>query len=306
MEQSKGGIVLENIILFLKNNEFIIKLLMAAAELAAGFLLAPFIRSLILRLKVKGVDTGVLTFTSSAASILIKFLAIVVALAQIGVDVSMIVGAFSAIGLGVSLAMKESMANVAGGLQILINKPFKVGDYIAMGDVEGTCMQIEIMYSILETVNKQQVIIPNASLCSNTLINYSEYPLRRIVISVPVGVDCDYRTLRAKLFDLMDSDSRVEKDPLPKTVIAGFSDSGYGMKINMICYCDRLDYWDLLYMLNEQVHEILYALDIKAPVQMISFQQSSADARADADLKAAVRRKPSEQETAEIDEESED
>lgn len=254
---------------FLRNNDLLFKLILAVAEIAAGFALAPLIRSAIMRLKLKGVDQAVLTFSSSAVSIVVKAMAIIIALAQIGVDMAVVVGAFSAIGLGVSLSLKESMANVAGGLQILITKPFTVGDYIAMGEAEGTCKQVELMFTILQTPNGQEVIIPNAQIVSTTLINYSQYPVRRILITIPVAIQGSYASLRAELQEVMESNARVLKDPIPKTVINGFTAAGNGLEIRMICYTQNTVYWDVLYQLNEQVHQLLIEHEIQQPTDVL-------------------------------------
>lgn len=254
-------------------NEFFYKLLAAAGEIAVGFMLGPFVRRFILRIQGKGVDKGVLTFLASFTNIAIRFLTIVIALAQIGVPVATMVGAVSAVGLGVTLALKESMANVAGGLQILITKPFTIGDYISVtGSSEGTVKEIEIMFTTLQTANMQQVIIPNSYIVSNTIINYSNYPTRRIVITVSANLKSDYASFREKAVAAMNAHAKVLKDPAPTTVIAGFTSDGSGVNINCVCYVPQEAYWDVLFDLNDAIQQQRQAANLRQPADLIEVE----------------------------------
>lgn len=248
---------------------FLIKVAAAIIELIIGMFLARWVRNWILKMKPIGMDKGVLTFGASAAGILVTVLAIIIALGQIGVNLDILIGAFSAVGLGVSLALKESMANVAGGLQILLTRPFKVGDYIEYGETGGTVKQIELMFTSLQTPNLQQVVIPNASLVSGEITNYSAYPNRRIVISVPISTGADYRSFRAEAQDLLEQTDKILKDPAPKTAVSGFTASGNGMTINVICYSRTSDYWDMVYYLYESLQALLQKVSVDQPVDLI-------------------------------------
>lgn len=254
-------------------NEFFYKLLAAAAEIAVGFMLGPFIRRMILRIQGKGVDKGVLTFLASFTNIAVRFLAIIIALSQIGVPVATMVGAVSAVGLGVTLALKESMANVAGGLQILITKPFRIGDYIAItGSSEGTVKEIEIMFTTLQTANMQQVVVPNSYIVSNTIINYSNYPSRRIVITVSANLNSDYASFREKAVEAMKANPKVLKDPAPTTVIPGFTADGNGVNINCVCYVPQELYWDVLFDLNDAIQQQRKAAGLVQPSELIEVE----------------------------------
>lgn len=252
------------------HNNFLIKLAAAAIELLVGFFLGPFIKRMVMRLHNKrGVDEGVLTFTGSFINIAIKCLAIIVALGQIGVDITVAAGLFSAVGLGVSLALKENMANVAGGLQILITKPFRVGSYIQVETMEGTVTSIEIMFTTLQTFDNQQIVIPNSYLISNPVTNYTEYPTRRIVLQIPVSSQAETAAFREKALALMEEHANVIKAPKPKTVIAGYTADGKGIMIKMVCYSRIEVYWETLYELQEQADALRKASEMMPPVDYI-------------------------------------
>lgn len=254
------------------SNAFLLKVIAAVVELVIGMFAARWVSRSILRMKPIGMEKGVLTFAASASGILVRIFAVVIALGQIGAKMDVLVGAFSAVGLGVSLALKESMANVAGGLQILITKPFKVGDYIEYGElggIGGTVKQIELMFTSLQTPNLQEIVIPNASLVSGNIVNYSANINRRIVISVPVAGSIRYESFRKSLQDLLDSTKEILKDPKPMTAVSGFTAAGNGMTINVIAYTRTDKYWDMLYYLNEQIQHLMVEYAMEQPTDLV-------------------------------------
>lgn len=258
-------------------NSYLVKVVAAVVEVIIGFFLGPFVKRQIMRLhNQKGVDEGVLTFTGSLANTAIRFTGFIIALGQLGVDMSVIVGAFSAVGLGVSLALKENMSNVASGMQILITKPFKVGDYIACDGLEGTVTAIEIMFTTLKTVDNQQVVIPNAILISQSVVNYSLYPTRRINIVVPISCLDDYEGFRLKAKDLMEEQSGVLTDPAPKTVVGTYTQDGRAIQIKLVCYAQNVNYWDTYYALTNKIEVLRKEIALHPPVDLIQVVQTQA------------------------------
>ncbi len=253
------------------HNSFLIKLLAAIVELFIGWTLGPFVKNQIMKLhnRNKKVDEGVLTFTGSFVNIFIRIIAMIIALAQIGVDMSVAVGAFSALGLGISLALKENMANVASGMQILVTKPFQVGDYIACNDKEGTVTAIELMFTTLQTYDNQLVVVPNAILISNPVTNYTKFPTRRILFAVPVSVQSDYDEFRTSLQTLMERQAGVLQDPKPKTVVGDYTPDGMGIQIKLVCYAQISNYWDVLFELKNEAEKLRQSQKLKPPVDLV-------------------------------------
>ncbi len=256
-------------------NSYLIKVIAAIVEVIISFFLGPFVKRQIMRLhNQRGVDEGVLTFTGSLANTAIRFTGFIIALGQLGVDMSVIVGAFSAVGLGVSLALKENMSNVASGIQILITKPFKVGDYIACDGLEGTVTAIEIMFTTLQTVDNQQVVIPNAILISQSVVNYSLYPTRRINIIVPISCLDDYEGFRVKAKEIMDAQSGVLSNPAPKTVVGTYTQDGRAIQIKLVCYAQTTNYWDTYYALTNKIEILRKEIALHPPVDLIQVVQT--------------------------------
>ena len=124
--------------------------------------------------RAKG-DAGVTTFLSSLLNILLKVIISIMAIAQLGVDVTSLIAAIGTAGLAVGLAMKDNMSNVASGAQIVLTGPFHVGDYLSVPaeSVEGTVERIEMMYTTLRTFDNKEVVLPNMKLTSSTIVNYT-------------------------------------------------------------------------------------------------------------------------------------
>lgn len=248
---------MHNVILFLFQERilmnfstFLIKLAYSAFIIFIAFLIGPRLKRLIEKGAKHPNEKGAVTFIGSLVSIGTKALGIIVALGQMGVDTSVIVGAFSALGLGISLALKNNMSNVAGGLQIILTKPFTVGDYISIGDKEGTVLKIETMFTTLATYSGQDVIIPNSSCVSEIIVNYSIQPNRRIAIQIPVSLHTDVEAFQEEINKIMNADERILKDPAPHSALTSFSANGQGIVVTAYSYTPIEQYWDVLYDLN--------------------------------------------------------
>lgn len=163
----------------------------------------------IIKLSKNASDKGALTFIGSGVSLLTKIAGIIIALSQLGVNTNVIVGAFSAAGLGISLALKDNMANVAGGMQILFTRPFMVGDYISVENKEGTVVRIELMFTVVKTPSAQEIIVPNSLMVQEIIINYSRDEYRRISLQFPVSISTDVQALREICIDILKKDSSV-------------------------------------------------------------------------------------------------
>lgn len=199
-------------------------------EVIAGILIGPYVKKLILKMSKKSLDKGAMTFLASTANVVIIASAFVIAAEQLGMKLNSIVSLISALGLGISLALKGNMANVAGGLQILITKPFKVGDYIKISTHKGVVTTIELMFTTIRTDNGKEVVIPNNLLVTDMLTNYSKQPNRRISIMFPVPVPAHVEDIEKQALQIAQKNEFLLKDPAPSVTVQGFAE-GY---INML------------------------------------------------------------------------
>ena len=239
--------------------------------IAIGWILAPFIKKRIIKLSKKATDKGILTFVASCVGILIKLISIVIALDTVGVEMSVIVGAFSAVGLGVSLALKDNMANVAAGMQILFTKPFTVGDYIQVDTSEGYVTRIEVMYIVLKTYAAQEIILPNSVVIQKFVTNYSRDQKRRIHVTIPIGLNADIEQIRDEFSNVLDKNSLILDSEEKKIVIEDFQVHSYTLGI--FCWCNLDDYWNALYQINESFQKII--VDQQIPTATTKVQSAS-------------------------------
>lgn len=263
-----------NILLFIERKRmnlttFAIKIAYSALVIFVFFFIGPRLKKLIEKGAKHPNEKGAVTFIGSLVNISCKALGIIVAMGQMGVDTSVIVGAFSALGLGISLALKNNMANVAGGLQIILTKPFTVGNYIAIGTNEGVVTKIETMFTTLVTYSGQEIIIPNGMCVSEILVNYSREPYRRIAIAIPVSLEIDVESFQKQLDGIMKEDPRILKDPAPHSDLTSFASDGKGMIITAYAHTTIEQYWDVLYDLNLNFQKKRLEADIAQPYESV-------------------------------------
>ncbi|MBB5182856.1 mechanosensitive ion channel family protein [Catenisphaera adipataccumulans] len=240
----------------------------ALVAVCAGFFLGPIAKQLVIGLSKNAPDKGVMTFLGSCSSILIKAIAVIIALSFLGVDTSVLVGGLSALGLGVSLALKENMANVAGGVQILFTKPFEIGDVICFEDTEGQVTRIEMMFTVIRTYDNQDMIVPNSKLVSSTVINYTDEEKRRIHIQLPVSVKADLQTCKEAFEPVLQENERVLKFEPMQVVIDSFDEKA--IILGVYAWVKNDDYWPTLCVLNENLQKKRLACGIEPVTDLIS------------------------------------
>lgn len=233
--------------------DFLPKLLAAAVIVVVGLFIGRILKKVCTKaLEKANREVGMVSFISSAVSVIIKIFTAVIAISALGVDMSVIVGGLSAVGLGITLALKNNMANVASGLQMIFTKPFKVGDYIATDDgVEGTVERVELMFSVLRTFDNKEIVIPNAKLADNVVTNFSAMENRRMDLRFSVAYGDDLLHAKAVLYETVSKDKRILEDPPLFVGVDQCGDSAVQLLARLWCKTD--DYWDLYYALQEAV-----------------------------------------------------
>lgn len=195
-------------------------------EVVAAIIIGPRVKRLIEKLASKSSNKGLMTFLGSAANILIITIGFILAAEALGVKMTSIIALISALGLGISLALKSNMANVAGGLQILLTKPFKIGDFIAVAGHKGYVESIELMFTTLRTNNDKEIIVPNSTIVSDTITNFSAYPALRIRAKFSAPAGSDFPKLSASVRKLLDENPYLIQSQ-PKEVAVFSVISGY-------------------------------------------------------------------------------
>ncbi len=178
--------------------------------------------------------------------------AVVIAAAdQIGIKTTSFIAILGAAGLAIGLALKDSLANFASGVMLILFRPFKVGDYVTAGGVSGTVQQIDIFSTILLTVDNQKIIVPNSGITSGVITNVNAESTRRIDLTVAIGYDDDIRKAKNSLEDLVRADKRILEDPAPTVAVSELADSSVNLIVRP--WVQTGDYWGVRLDLIEKI-----------------------------------------------------
>ncbi|MDR0280964.1 MAG: mechanosensitive ion channel family protein [Paucimonas sp.] len=227
-------------------------------------------------LSLRNADLALQGFISTLANIIMKVLLFVSVASMIGVETTSFVAAIGAAGLAIGLALQGSLANFAGGVLILLFRPFRLGDWIEAQGVSGTVDSIQIFHTVLRTGDNKTVIVPNGNLSNGIITNYNRQPTRKVVFDVGVDYEADLQKARNVLLDLAKNDPRVHKDPAPQAVVATLGDSA--ITVSLRIWVNTADYWDVMFMLNEHARDRLKSegIDIPFPQRVIRVVQDAA------------------------------
>ncbi|MBQ4626676.1 MAG: mechanosensitive ion channel, partial [Clostridia bacterium] len=148
--------------------------LTAIGIIVIGFIISNFIGKLVVKgLRAKGVDSSIHSFIRTSVTLILKFVFILSALSTLNIDVNSFITALGAAGITAGIGLQSSISQLASGIQILVNHPFKAGDYIDLGSVCGTVQEIKMMYTVLVTVDNKRIIIPNSTITTSNIINFN-------------------------------------------------------------------------------------------------------------------------------------
>ena len=244
------------------------RILWALVTFVVGWYLSKLVVKLLKRAMERGrAEKGAVTFISSVVSILLKLLVAITAAAQLGMDVTSIIAAVGTMGVAVGLAIKDSMSNVASGVQILFTHPFRAGDYLVTEGVECTVERIEIMYTSLRTFDNKEVIIPNSELTTNIITNFSAQKTRRLDLNYSVSYSTDLAQARQVLEEVVAANEKILQDPAPLIAVGEHQDSAILMVVKV--WCDTDDYWPLYYEMQEKVKNAFDEAGIEIPFPQI-------------------------------------
>ena len=236
----------------------------AIIVLVLGWVLSKALVKLLKKALERGkAEAGVITFVGSLVNISLKVLVGITAAAQLGFDVTSIITAIGALGVTVGLALKDSMSNVASGVQILFNHTFRVGDYLSVEGVEGTVDRIEIMYTALRTFDNKEIIMPNSELTASVITNYTAQTTRRLDLSYSVSYSTDLAQARSVLEGLINGNEKVLLDRAPLVAIGEHKDSCIMVVAKVWCKTD--DYWPLYFEMQEEVKNAFDRAGIEIP-----------------------------------------
>ncbi|MGD8630041.1 MAG: mechanosensitive ion channel [Gammaproteobacteria bacterium] len=241
-----------------------LKVIAAIAILVIGRWIAMLVRRVVRRVMERAnVESIIIGFVSSIAYITLLAFVVVAALGQLGIQTTSFIAILGAAGLAIGLALQGSLANFAAGFLMIIFRPFKVGDFIEGAGVAGVVREIQIFTTTLKTPDNKTIIIPNAKLSGDNIINYSAEATRRVDMTVGVAYDADLATVKAVLNDIISRDERIHADPAPQVVVAELADSSVNFVVRV--WTSKDDYWGVKCDMTETIKNRFDAEGIGIP-----------------------------------------
>ena len=213
---------------------------------------------------------------------------ILLLLSQLGIEITGLLTAFSAVILAVGMALQNAIANVANGIIIISSHMFKKGDYVITNGVEGNITNINFMFTTLTTPDSKKITLPNSSLLNNSVTNLGAYPKRRVDFTFSVAYESDVEKVKKIVTDVMQSDGRVYLDPAPFCRLKFLSASSIDFFAN--CWCDNEDYWDVYYYIMENVYNEFKRHQISIPYNQLEVRERKDSVKLPVEGKALPER----------------
>ena len=229
-------------------------ILAAAVIFLVGYALIKWVCKLADKLLARNenLDPSIRGIAVNAGRILLLFLLLLTCADKLGLPTTSIITLLGTFGLAFSLAMQNSLSNLAGGLFILGSKPFETGHYISVPGAEGTVSQIGLIHTVLTTVDNKQIHVPNSTVTGSIVTNFSQCATRRIDLTIPVSYDCSLTQAKQVIDRVVGRDSRVLQQPEPP-FIRVWNLGASAVEIMVRVWCDANDYWELRSWLLENI-----------------------------------------------------
>jgi len=223
-------------------------------------------------LEKRKLEISVQTFLRSLVSLLLNLVLAFAIISKLGVETTSLAALLASAGVAVGMALSGNLSNFAGGLIILIFKPYKVGDYIETNDASGTVKEIQIFHTILTTLDNKIIYVPNGTLSSDAVTNYSRQVTRRAEWVFGVEYGEDYERVKAVLERIIAADDRILKDPAPFIGLGALSASSVDIKVRV--WTKSSDYWDVYFDMNRIVYTTFNKEGIGFPFPQLTVHQA--------------------------------
>lgn len=223
-------------------------------------------------LERRRVEPTIQSFLKSFTNILLTILLVITVISALGVNTTSFAALLASAGVAIGMALSGNLQNLAGGIILLLFKPYKVGDFIDAQGISGIVQEIQIFHTIIQTVDNKQIYIPNGALSSGSVTNYSVKELRRVdwTVSVEYGTDAD--KVQTTLMKLIEADSRILKDPAPFIALKELAASSVDFTVRV--WVKGTDYWGVFFDMNKQVYEEFNRQGISFPFPQIQVHQN--------------------------------
>lgn len=240
-------------------------IILAVLVLIVGKIVIGWILKFLTNSKVLGkADGAVRTFTISFANISLHLLLIISIIGILGVPMASIVAALASAGVAIGLALQGALSNLAGGIMLMIFKPFRLGDFVDASGVSGVVKEITMFYTVIVTGDNKRITVPNGNLMNTNIVDYSSEKVRRVDLEFSCAKSESPAKIQGIMLQVMQEDSRVLDSPdAPFARVSGGTNEG--MNFTVRAWCTSEDYWAVYYDLTQHIIEALGAAGVQSP-----------------------------------------
>ena len=255
-----------------------IKICIAVAIYFIGRWLIRYVRRVIGRImERRNVDLSLRAFIQNLVKIALILFLITVIIGVLGIDTTSFVALFASAGLAIGMALSGTLQNFAGGVMVLLFKPYRVGDYIEAQGQAGTVKEIQLFNTVLNTPDNKTILVPNGSLSTGIINNYSHEERRRVDWTFGIGYGDSYDYAKATLIELLEADDRIQKDPAYFIALHSLGDSSVNIVVR--AWVATPDYWNVYFGMNEKVYKVFTERGINIPFPQMDVHLYSAQAK---------------------------
>lgn len=242
-------------------------IILAVVLVVLGYFLAKLAKKLVVKaMKARNVDPSVYNFIKRIVSVGINFIFIMTALSMF-INVGSLIAAVGAAGVTAGLGLQATVAQFASGIQILMNRPFKTGDFVELNGVSGSVTDIRFMHTVITTPDNKRITIPNSHITSNHIINYSAENIRRVDFSFSISYSDSIEKAKAVIKETALSNEFILKDPMPEVYVSSHEASSINLAARVWCKVDK--YWDVYFAMQESVKIALDKNGINIPFNQL-------------------------------------
>lgn len=248
-------------------------LISALIIFVVGRFLISFLNRMVANIMVKRkVDPGIQSFVKNVVSILLTILLVVAIIGKLGIETTSFAALLASAGVAIGMALSGNLQNFAGGLIILILRPFKVGDWIETQGQSGTVREILIFHTLLTTADNKVIYIPNGALSSGTIVNYSREETRRVEWIVGVEYGEDYDKVESAVRTIIAADQRILTTPAPYIALHALDASSVNVVIRV--WVKTSDYWNVYFDMNKKIYAEFNKAGIGFPFPQLTVHQA--------------------------------
>lgn len=250
------------------------KLLVALLVFFIGRWIVKKLNRLVINILTKRhVEASLATFTKSLVSITLNFTLVIIIISVLGIETSSFIALFASAGVAVGMALSGNLSNFAGGLIILLFEPYKVGDYIEAQGVGGTVKEVQMFHTVLGTVDNKVIYIPNGSLSSGVVTNFSNQTTRRVDWTFGVEYGSDYEKVKQVIESVLAKDSRILSEPAaPFIALTALADSSVNVVVRV--WVNSSDYWGVYFDINKNIYVTFNEVGIGFPFPQLTVHQA--------------------------------